>query len=98
MIAKHRPNNKKFCLFQPLLVRQIVFDGSDLLTPDSDSELSKITFEESFTKKQCLRTWDKVGLAPVTRKCLGSDKVWKEFDDEEDEMNEMMKWIEEQND
>ncbi len=37
-------------------------------------------------------------MALVTRKCLDSDKVRREFGDEKDEMNEVMKGIKEQND
>ncbi len=48
--------------------------------------------------KQCLRAWEKAGATPVTRKCLESDKEHREFGDKEDEMDEMMKKIQEQND
>ncbi len=34
----------------------------------------------------------------MVQKYLDSDKVWREFGDEEDEMNEVMKRIREQND
>ncbi len=45
-----------------------------------------------------MQAWEKVGAAPVTRKCLESDKVRREFGDEVDEMNEVMKRSQEQND
>ncbi len=37
-------------------------------------------------------------MAPVTQKCLDSDRARTEFGDEEDEMNEVMKGLKEQND
>ncbi len=70
----------------------MVFGGCDPLTRTSDFELSKHAFQEDFNKKQCLRAWEEVGVAPVIQKCLKSDKVHREFGDKEDEMNEMQ-WI-----
>ncbi len=84
LITQHRLNHKLSCSFQPWLIVLIVFGGCDLLTPNSDFELSKSAVEEGFNKKPCLRAWEKDGAAPVTRKCLESDNVCKEFVDKED--------------
>ncbi len=63
----------------------------------SDFELSTSAFEEGFNKKQYLRAWEKVGAAPVTQNCLESVKACRKFGNEVDKMNEVMKWIQEQN-
>ncbi len=55
-------------------------------------------------RKKCLQqeaifqTREKVGSAPVTQKCIDSDKVRGEFCDEDDEMNKVVKSVHEQND
>ncbi len=73
-----------------------MFGGPDpMQIHESDCELEKSAFNEGFSKTQCLQAWEKVGAAPVTQKCLDSDKERREFGDEEDKMNKVMKRIQE---
>ncbi len=52
---------------QPYLIGLLVFGGID---PGSHETLLKNAFQEGFSKEHCLASWSKVGVAPLTRKCL----------------------------
>ena len=47
-------------------------------------------FQDCFSVVVCLAAWQKVGAAPLTRKCLEDKQVRRTIGDAEDEMNELM--------
>ncbi len=87
-------NLNKPCNLQPYLIGLIVFGGTD---PVTGFFVERSAFEEAFSEQQCLSTWSKVGAAPLTRKCLESKQVRREFGDADDEMNRMAKTMEDAN-
>jgi hypothetical protein len=58
----------------------LVFGGTD---KDTGLELES-AFEIGFSKKNCLASWEKVGAAPLTRKCLNDPQVRKSLDEDND--------------
>ena len=58
----------------------LVFGGTD---KDTGLELES-AFEIGFSKKNCLASWEKVGTAPLTRKCLNDPQVRKSLDEDND--------------
>ena len=54
-------------------------------------------FEVAFSIAACLRAWEKIGAAPLTRKCLEDKKVRRELGDAEDDQNAVMAALEEAN-
>ncbi len=83
-----------FNVSQKMLIPTKIF----IQTLESDFILEKTAFNAGFNKRKCLQAWEKVGAAPATQKCLDSGKVRREFGNEDDEMNKVMKRIQEQND
>ena len=58
----------------------IVFGGTD---PETRFSLEKCAFTAGFSKRACLNAWEKVGTAPLTRKCLLDPKVSQTLGDED---------------
>ena len=63
---------------QPWLVGMIVFGGMDRVT---GYKLNECAFSVGISREACLNAWDKVGAAPLTRKCLEDPKVSKTLGD-----------------
>ncbi len=70
------------------------FLGKD---PVTGFVVERSAFKEAFSEQQCFSAWSKIGVAPLTRKCLESKQVRREFGDADDEMNRMEKSMEDAN-
>ena len=58
-------------------------------------------FQEAFRKEKCLEAWAKIGAAPLTMKCLESNKVrhgYTEDNDDDNPLAEVYRAIQVQND
>ena len=58
----------------------LVFGGVD---KDTGLELES-AFDLGFCQENCLASWEKVGAAPLTRKCLNDPQVRKSLDEDKD--------------
>jgi hypothetical protein len=58
----------------------LVFGGTD---EDTGLEFES-AFETRFSKKNYLASWEKVSVAPLTRKCLNDPQVRKSLDKDND--------------
>ncbi|KAL7546421.1 hypothetical protein ACHAWF_015054 [Thalassiosira exigua] len=80
----------------PWLVGLVVFGGKDpktkLIIAIEDS-----AFERGFSVAACQRAWEKVGAAPLTRKCMHDKQVRREIGDADDETNSLMRVMQEGN-
>jgi hypothetical protein len=54
----------------------LVFGGVD---PDTGLNLES-AFEIGFSHQRCLDSWERIGAAPLTRKCLGDPQVRRSID------------------
>lgn len=61
-------------LLPPWMVGLMVFGGTD---PATSFTVVKGAFEEGFSCATCRSTWETVGAAPITRKCLDYPQVQK---------------------
>jgi hypothetical protein len=58
----------------------LVFGGVD----DDTKLVLESAFEVGFSRKRCLDSWEKIGAAPPTRKCLNDPQVRKSIDSDND--------------
>ena len=59
--------------------------------------MRKNTFQERFSKVQCLKAWAKIGLAPMTRAFLSDKQVRSTIGDAYDETNLVMQELNDAN-
>ena len=78
--------------FNAIVIGTLVFGGKDTVTGVNDY---KDAYASAFSPERNLSAWAAVGAAPLTRKCLTSDKVIQNRDD--DPLSEIYKRIEETN-
>ena len=64
------------------LIGLLIFEGTDPITKMGGY---RNAFQEAFSKEKCLEAWSKVGNAPLTIKCLESDKVRHELTEDNDD-------------
>lgn len=95
LVVEQRVENNESVSLQPWLVGLFVFGGTD---PVTGCELEKSAFQEGFSREECKRAWEKVGAAPLTRKCLEDDKVLKSVGDGDDAFNQLLLSIQDAND
>ena len=88
IIVQNRINAEKSTSLQPWIVGLVVFGGTD---PVTKINVEKNAFQDGFSVVACLAAWQKVGAAPLTRKCLEDKQVRRTIGDAEDEMNELMR-------
>ena len=95
-VIQERIAKDKSTSLVPWMVGLIVFGGID---PETGLELTEAesAFEVAFSIAACVRAWEKVGAAPLTRKCLEDKKVRRELGDAEDDQNAIMAALEEAN-
>ena len=74
------------------MIGTLVFGGKDTVTGVNDY---KDAYASAFSPERNLSAWAAVGAAPLTRKCLSSDKVIQDRDD--DPLSDVYKRIEEKN-
>ncbi len=94
-VTQYRINKNISSSIQPWLVGLLVFGGQD---PASGFHVADSAFDAGFNMDQNLKSWAKVGAAPVTRKCLESNQVCREFGDGDGEHDQVMLHIQSQND
>ena len=66
------------------LIGLLIFGGTDPITKRVGYCNA---FQEALSKEKFLEAWAKVGAAPLTMKCLESDKVWHELTGDNDDDN-----------
>ena len=66
------------------LIGLIIFGGTN---PITKRVCYRNDFQEAFSKEKCLEAWAKVGAAPLTMKCLESEKVRNELTEDNDDDN-----------
>ena len=75
----------------------LAFGGED---PDF-AETSKLVlpsaFEYGFGREECLKSWRKIGAAPLTRQCLSDPKVARAIGDGDDKYAALLRSIQEAN-
>ena len=59
--------------------------------------MENLAFQTAFSCEGCRSVWDKVGAAPLTRKCLGNKLVCKSIGDGDDEYEQLITIIQEGN-
>lgn len=79
----------------PWMVGLMVFGGTD---PATGFTLEKGAFEVGFSRAVCLSAWEKVGAAPLTRKCLDDPQVRKTLGEGSEEYNKLLISIQLSND
>ncbi len=95
LVVDKRVEKNKSVSLQPWLVGLIVFGGVD---PVTEYELETSAFQVGFSVEECKRAWEKVGAAPLTKKCLDDTKVLKSVGDGDEGFNQMMLSIQDAND
>ena len=78
IITNDRIVHNKPVSFPQIIVGHFVFGGTD---PETNCNDYKNAFEIAFSKTNNLRSWRKVGAAPLTRACLSSPLVRRELND-----------------
>ena len=96
-VVQARIRDGKSTSLQPWLVGLCVFGGRDPLTK-LVIEMKDSAFEVGFSEDACIGAWEKIGAAPLTRKCLSDSKVRRELGDADDDMNALMIGLQEAND
>ena len=96
-VVQARIRDGKSTSLQPWLVGLCVFGGRDPLTK-LVIEIKDSAFEVGFSEDACIGAWEKIGAAPLTRKCLSDSKVRRELGDADDDMNALMIGLQEAND
>ena len=76
------------------IVGLIVFGGQD---PHTKSVITRNAFEDGFSRELCRQCWEKVGAAPLTKRCLNDKLVRKLVGDGDDEYDHLVKIISEAN-
>ena len=66
------------------LIGLLIFGGTDPITKRGGY---RNAFQEAFSKEKCLEAWAKVGAAPLTMKCMESDKFRHELTEYNDDDN-----------
>ncbi len=85
-------NQGKTTSLPPWMVCLIVYGGTD---PETNFVVENLAFQTAFSREACCSVWEKVGAAPLTRKCLGNKLVRKSIGD--DEYEQLMTLIQEGN-
>jgi hypothetical protein len=76
------------------MVCLIVYGGTD---PETNFVVENSAFQAAFSREACRGAWEKVGAAPLTRKCLGDKLVRKSIGDGDDEYEQLITLIQEGN-
>ena len=66
------------------LIGLLIFGGTDPITKRG---VYRNSFQEAFSKEKCLEAWEKFDAAPLTMKCLESDKFRNELTEDNDDDN-----------
>jgi co-chaperonin GroES (HSP10) len=94
-LVEARVNQKKTTSLPPWMVCLIVYGGTD---PETNFVVENSAFQQAaFSREACLAVWEKVGAAPLTRKCLGDKLVRKSIGDGVDEYEQLITLIQEAN-
>ena len=88
-------NLKILVSLQPWIVGIVVFGGK---YPATGYEGKGISFEAGVLWGQFLKAWVKLGAAQLTLKCLIDKKVFSQIVDADDEVNILMRKLQEEND